>query len=72
MKTQIGELRALMEAKEDAEAIRTKSSAVQQASLKLFEAVYKNASKGQSAPGASGEQHTHDDKSQDADFKEKK
>ena len=73
VRAQITELRGLMESKEDADAIRTLSSAVQQASLKLFEAVYKNASKNQSSPpGSDSGSSGNDGNTRDADFKEKK
>jgi len=61
----IADVRQYAEKKEDADEIRTKSSELQQATLKVFEAVYKNASKNNSTPPPSG-----DSSSQDAEFKD--
>jgi len=53
---------------EDAEAIKTRTDELLQASMKLGEAMYKAQQDG-AAPGAEGEHHAHDDVI-DADFKE--
>ncbi len=53
---------------EDAEAIKTRTDELLQASMKLGEAMYKAQQDG-AAPGTEGEHHAHDDVI-DADFKE--
>jgi len=62
----IKELRELLVAKEDSEAIKTKAFAIQQASLKLFEAVYKKAG------AAGGNSGSNDNNTTDTSASEKK
>jgi molecular chaperone DnaK len=74
LEKQIGELREARE-KDDLTALRAKISAVQQESMKIGQAMYKNAGAGAgsgSGSGAGAEGATpSDDSVKDADFKDK-
>jgi len=68
----IADLRELMEKKEDSEEIRKKASEVQQASLKVFETVYRKGGAAGSNPSgsASSNDSSSSSSSQDANFKD--
>jgi len=69
----IADLRELMEKKEDSEEIRKKASEVQQASLKVFETVYRKGGAAGSNPSgsaSSNDSSSSSSSSQDANFKD--
>merc|ERR1712070_556896 len=65
----ISDLKSAMETEEDPDALKEKLDALQQAAMKIGEAVYKNSG---SAAGDAGADANKDGETVDADYEEKK